>query len=149
MRFHLPQNSLFRPSTGLRKHLRKHLRNGIAAVETAVCLPFMVLLVFAGVEFSNAVFLKQSVNLAATEAAKIIIQPGDHNMRAEQRIANIMQSRRVMAYTYTVIPPVDVATARGVPVTVEVEAPANSLSLGPISFMRGKTMSAAVTMARM
>lgn len=133
----------------LRQQFHDHLRRGVAAVETAVCLPFLILMVFSGVEFSNAVFLKQSVNLAAFEAAKVVVQPGQHSDRAVNRIEDILTSRGVAGAVYSISPPVDHQTARGVPITVTVQAPANSLSMGPISFMNGRIMSSTVTMARM
>ncbi len=45
-------------------------RFGTATLETAVSLPLLVILVFGVIEMANAVFLKQSMNLAAYEAAQ-------------------------------------------------------------------------------
>ncbi len=62
------------------------LRRGVAAMETAVCLPFIAVMIFSGVELSNAVFLKQSINLAAYEAAKLITAPGNNADKAGTRV---------------------------------------------------------------
>jgi Flp pilus assembly protein TadG len=124
-------------------------RTGAATVETAVCLPFLLLLIFAGVEFANVVFLKQTVNLAAFEAAKSISSPGDNNALALQSAASVMTSRRTPNYTILISPTVTQDTPRGTTITVTVTASASNLSFGPVSFMSGQNISAVVRMARL
>lgn len=124
-------------------------RRGVATVETAVCLPFLMVMVFSSVELSGAVFLKHSVNLAAYEGARTVTKSGDNAARAVDRVQQIMTSRRVSEYTYTCNPPVTASTPRGTPIEVTVTAPAGSLSIGPLKLLSGRTMSAKFTMARM
>jgi len=124
-------------------------RCGAATVETAVCLPFLLLLIFAGVEFSNVVFLKQTVHLAAFEAAKSITAPGDNNAMALQSAARIMTTRRTPNYTISISPTVTQDTPRGTTVSVTVSATATNLSFGPVSFMDGRSLSAVVKMSRL
>jgi Flp pilus assembly protein TadG len=126
-----------------------HARSGAATVETAVCLPFLLVLVFSSIELSNAVFLKHSVNLAAYEGARTATKPGDNATKAATRVQQILASRRVTNYTYTCVPQVTSSTPRGTTVEVTVTAPAGSLSIGPLKLLSGKTMSAKFTMARM
>ncbi|MFM7037649.1 MAG: TadE family protein, partial [Planctomycetaceae bacterium] len=57
-------------------------RLGAATVETAVCLPFLLVMVFSSVELSGAVFLKHSVNLAAYEGARTATRTGDNAANA-------------------------------------------------------------------
>ena len=45
-------------------------RRGVAAVEFAVCLPVIILLVFGAIEASSFIFLKQSLNVAAYEGIR-------------------------------------------------------------------------------
>lgn len=124
-------------------------RLGAATVETAVCLPFLLVMVFSSVELSGAVFLKHSVNLAAYEGARTVTKPGDHSANAASRVGQILASRRVTSYTYSCNPPVTADTPRGTPIEVTVTAPASSLSIGPLKLLEGRTMSAKFTMARM
>ncbi|MFM8474293.1 MAG: TadE/TadG family type IV pilus assembly protein [Planctomycetaceae bacterium] len=124
-------------------------RFGAATVETAVCLPFLIIMVFSSVELSGAVFLKHSVDLAAYEGARTVTRPGENATKAAERVAQILASRRVTNYTYSCNPPVTASTPRGTPVEVTVTAPAGSLSIGPLKLLTGKTMSARFTMARM
>jgi Flp pilus assembly protein TadG len=124
-------------------------RFGAATVETAVCLPFLIVMVFSSVELSGAVFLKHSVDLAAYEGARTVTRPGENAAKAAERVAQILASRKVTNYTYSCSPSVTASTPRGTPVEVTVTAPAGSLSIGPLRLLTGKTMSARFTMARM
>ena len=57
-------------------------RRGIAAVELAVCLPVIVLLVFGSIEASSFIFLKQSLNVSAYEGIREAIRVGSNNAAA-------------------------------------------------------------------
>jgi Flp pilus assembly protein TadG len=124
-------------------------RLGAATVETAVCLPFLLIMVFSSVELSGAVFLKHSVNLAAYEGARTATRTGDNAANAAQRVEEILLSRRVTSYTYSCNPPVTASTPRGTPIEVTVTAPAGSLSIGPLKLLTGRTIRAKFIMARM
>lgn len=118
-------------------------------METAVALPLLVTLVFGAIELANAVFLRQSVNMAAYEAAKVITRPGLNETLARTRCAEVLSVRKVSAFTLTFSPTVTAATPRGTQVTVTVVAPASDLTYGPVQFMSGKTITSTVVMARL
>lgn len=126
-----------------------HKRLGTAATETAVALPLLVTLVFGAIELANAVFLRQSVNMAAYEAAKVITRPGSNETLARTRCAEVLAVRKVSNFTLTFSPTVTTATPRGTQVSVTVVAPASNLSYGPVQFMSGKTISCTVVMVRL
>ncbi|MFN9721151.1 MAG: TadE/TadG family type IV pilus assembly protein [Planctomycetota bacterium] len=124
-------------------------RLGTAAMETAIALPLLVMVVFGSIEIANAVFLRQSVNMAAYEAAKVITRPGDNEALARTRCQEILSVRKVSTFTLTFSPTVTTATARGTQVTVTLVAPASNLSYGPVQFMSGRTISCTVVMVRL
>ena len=124
-------------------------RSGTAVLEMAVSLPLLITLVFGGMEMANAVFLRQSMNMAAYEAAKVITRPGSNEALARTRCQEIMTVRKVSTYTLTFSPTVTTATARGTQVTVTLSAPASNLSYGPMQFMTGTTLSTTVVMVRL
>lgn len=124
-------------------------RSGTAVLEMAVSLPLLITLVFGAMEMANAVFLRQSMNMAAYEAAKVITRPGSNEALARTRCQEIMTVRKVSTYTLTFSPTVTTATARGTQVTVTLSAPASNLSYGPMRFMTGKTLSTTVVMVRL
>lgn len=51
-------------------------RRGVTAVEMALTLPILFLLVFGAIEFSRAHMLQHTTEIAATEAARQAIVPG-------------------------------------------------------------------------
>lgn len=118
-------------------------------MEAAVSLPLLVILVFGSIEIANAIFLKQSLNMAAYEAAKVITAPGDNNTLAATRCAEVLSVRKVTSHTMTISPAVTAATARGTQITVTVTASSSNLSYGPVRFMAGRTIRSAVTMVRL
>ncbi|MBL8818348.1 MAG: pilus assembly protein [Planctomyces sp.] len=124
-------------------------RSGTAAVETAVTLPLLLILVFGSIELGNAVFLKQSLNIAAYEAAKVVTAPGQTETQARARCAELLAVRKVPSYTLTFSPVVTASTARGTEITVTVSASSSNISYGPVRFMYGKTCQAVVRMVRL
>lgn len=134
------------PDAGVPKRRR---RSGTAVLEMAISLPLLITLVFGAMEMANAVFLRQSMNMAAYEAAKVITRPGSNEALARTRCQQIMTVRKVSTYTLTFSPTVTTATPRGTQVTVTLSAPASNLSYGPMQFMTGRTLSTTVVMVRL
>lgn len=128
---------------------RSRRRSGAACAEAAMSLPLLVLLVFGAIEMANAVFLRQTLNLAAYEAAKVVSRPGANEPLARTRAGQILSARRVTTYTLTVSPAVTTATARGTQITVSITAPASNLSYGPVRFLTGQSLSSTVYMSRL
>jgi Flp pilus assembly protein TadG len=124
-------------------------RCGTAATEMAIAMPLLITLVFGSIEIANAVFLRQSLNMAAYEAAKVITRPGSNETLARSRCNDVLAVRKVTAYTLSFSPTVTTATPRGTQVTVTLTATAANLSYGPVQFMAGKTMSSTVVMVRL
>ena len=115
----------------------------------AVSMPLLISLVFGSMEMANAVFLRQSVNIAAYEAAKVITRPGSNEVLARSRCDSVLAVRKVSAYTLSFSPTVTTATPRGTQVTVTLSVTASNLSYGPVQFMAGKTMTSTVVMVRL
>lgn len=128
---------------------RARSRSGTASTELAVTLPLLVILVFGSMELANAVFMRQSLNMAAYEAAKVITRPGSNEALARARCGEVLAVRKVAAYTLTFSPAVTTATPRGIQVTVTLTAPASNLSYGPVRFMTGKSITSTVVMVRL
>jgi Flp pilus assembly protein TadG len=124
-------------------------RSGAAVLEMAISLPLLITLVFGAMEMANAVFLRQCMNMAAYEAAKVITRPGTNEALARTRCQEIMTIRKVSTYTLTFSPTVTTATPRGTQVTVTLSAPASNLSYGPMQFMTGTTLTTTVVMVRL
>lgn len=117
--------------------------------EAAVTLPVLIILTFGCIEMANAIFMRQSLNMAAYEAAKVVTRPGSNEALARTRCQQVLAMRRVSTFTMTVSPAVTTATPRGTLVTVTVTAPAGELSYGPLRVMNGETLRSVVKMVRL
>lgn len=137
-------------SRAVRCPVERHgARSGTAAAELAVTLPLLVILVFGSMEMANAVFLRQSLNVGAYEAAKVVTRPGSNEELARTRCEEVLAVRKVSNYTLTFSPTVTTATPRGTAVTVTLTAPASNLSYGPVRFMAGRSITSTVVMVRL
>ena len=124
--------------------------SGTATVEAAVCLPLLLVLVFGSIESSNAIFLKQSMTVAAYESAKVASAPQGTIANAAIRCQEVMDVRDVPNYTMSVSPSsLDADTASGTTVTVTVQVNGDAASMGPLWFFTGKTLSKSVSMVRL
>jgi Flp pilus assembly protein TadG len=124
-------------------------RKGAALIETAVALPLLSVLVFSSIEVANIVYLRQSLNIAAYEAAISATKPGATMTVATTRCGEVLTSRGITEFTLDFTPSVDETTVGGTEVQVDVTAPAYSLSIGPLWLFKDATVRARVKMARL
>lgn len=123
-------------------------RRAAAAVEFAVCLPILIVLVFGSIEASSMIFLKQSLNVAAFEATRQAIRPSGSNGVALNRATAILDSRGVQGYAVD-FPNGDAATMeRGEEFAAVITAPtaANSPTLG--EFIANRNLTVRVVMLK-
>lgn len=127
---------------------RRQKRRGVAAVEFAVCLPVIVLLVFGSIEASSYIFLKQSLSVAAYEGARTATRLNNDNATARETAAAILNSRDVVGFEIRFPNGESSEAERGEEVVIEVTAPsaANSPLMG--QFIIGRTLLARTTMTR-
>lgn len=123
-------------------------RRGVAAVEFAVCLPVIVLLVFGSIEASSFIFLKQSLSVAAYEGIREAIRDGATSAQAIESAANILNAREVRDFTVS-LPGGEVRSARrGQEIVIEVSAPTATNSPLAGSFVANRTLTARVVMVK-
>lgn len=129
-------------------HRQARKRSGVAAVEFAVCLPVIVLLVFGSIEASSFIFLKQGLAVAAYETTREAARSGSDSGQATARGQNILNSRNINDASISIasgevseIPP-------GQEIIVEVSAPTstNSPLLG--RFLTNRTLTSRVVMLK-
>lgn len=70
-------------------------RSGVAAVEAAVCLPVIFLLVLGSIQASSYIFLKQSLHAAAYETARHATQLRATNSKARREGNALLNARQV------------------------------------------------------
>ena len=123
-------------------------RKGVATVELAVCLPFMVAVALGSIEATNAIFLQQRLTSAAYEGARKATAPGKTTAMATAAATDALTQFGVVGGSVTITPGVTISTTTGTQVTVRVTAPLSSNS-GMQPFIIGKiigTMAATVVM---
>jgi Flp pilus assembly protein TadG len=137
------------PDTDRRFRFRPFTRRsgrGVAAAELAVCLPVVVLLVIATLEACSAVFLKQSLTVAAYEGVRTAIVPGATTTSVTTSCNQILKDRRINGAKVTISPSNISVLKPGDYVDVTVTAPCSSNSVVPVNFYRGKNMTAKASM---
>jgi len=129
-----------------RCNTRRSGRRGVAAAELAVCLPVVVLIVLATIESCSALFLKQSLTVAAYEGVRTAIEKGASSTTVQTNCNAILKDRKIQGSQVTVRPANIASLKAGDYINVTVSAPCNANSLVPTTFFRGKSLSATATM---
>jgi Flp pilus assembly protein TadG len=123
-------------------------RTGAACVETAVCLPVLLILVLGAVEVTNKIFLKQSMATAAYESCRAAIRTEATMAEALSAGEAILKSRGVKSFTFN-FQPADVSTAkRGDTIRVTVTALSNANSIIPTNISENTSIASSVVMLK-
>jgi Flp pilus assembly protein TadG len=124
----------------IRRRPQRKNRKGAAVVEMAVCLPVIVLLVFASIETCNAIFLRQALSASAYEGARVAVRPESTSQQAISRCQAVLDGRDMQDTSIT-LNPQDVSTVqRGQLIEVTISATCDNNSVGPSWFFGGRTV---------
>jgi Flp pilus assembly protein TadG len=126
----------------------RRVARGVAAVELALCIPVLLVLVIGTVEACNIVFLKQSLTTAAYEGARTAIGSGATTADVENQCQQILKERKVASGSITVNPPIVSDVPVGQYITVAVSAPADSNAVLKGWFYNGQTLQGQATMMK-
>lgn len=127
---------------------RRHLRCGAAAVEFAVCLPVIILLVFGAIEAASFIFLKQSLNVAAYEGIRESIRIDSNNSNGINRAQNILNSRNVQDFNINFPSGESAEAVRGDEIVIQVSAPTATNSPLAGQFVTNQVLTAQVVMVK-
>lgn len=127
---------------------RRGARRAVAAVEAAIALPLLILLVFGAIEVANGIFLTQTLTVAAYEGAREAARPGGTAEQVEERIADVLARRGLAVYSVAIEPAISDSTPRGTAITVEVQAAMNSFAGYSIGILGNRTSSRSACMVR-
>ena len=127
-------------------HTSEH-RAGAAAVEFAVVLPFIVLLILGAIEAGRAVMVQHALEEAARAGCRLYVVDDVTEQEARDMIADSLTAAGITKYTITLNP----ATKAGVdthlePVTVTVSVNYADVAWLPARFFTGKAVSGQCTM---
>ena len=124
---------------------RSRKPRGVAAAELAVCLPVVVLLVIATIEACSAIFLKQSLTVAAYEGIRTAVVDGASG-DVQAACNQILADRKIQGASVTVTPSNLASLQPGEFIDVRVSAPCDQNSLVPTTFYRGRSLTATASM---
>ncbi len=123
-------------------------RQGVAAAELAVCLPVIVLLILAMIESCTMIFVKQSLTIAAYEGVRTALEQDAVSADALLTSQQILTERRVVGGLISINPNNFETLPVGQSIQVTVTAPADSNSVIPGNFFKGKILTATATMMK-
>ena len=130
----------------MQKKLEK--RNGTAATEFALVIPILLILTFGTIEICSSMFLRQTLQIAAYEGARVAIRRQATNTDVENTISDFLAARNVSGGVVNINR--DVARTEILqPITVTVRAPMNGNGILPHNFytwMKGKQVRARTVM---
>lgn len=79
-------------------------RSGIAAMEFAVTLPILLVLIVGTIEACSMIYLKQTLSVAAYEGIRAAVRPAATTADVEAACNRILTDRRVQRPTITITP---------------------------------------------
>ena len=135
---------------------RRTRRTGGAAVEAALTLPLILLLITATIELSTAIYLKESLTIAAYEGARIAVTRKADNQDVIDRIEEVFDSRGISTAgvevheKITIQPAADEAEKLE-PIVITVRAPTAGNCVVPfrwLQFVTPEELSATVVMRK-
>ncbi len=106
---------------------RNNRRKAATAVEIAICLPVLVLLLFAGYELGRANMLHHATESAAYEGARVGIVPGANKEKIEEAAKFVLQSVGARDAEIIVTPSVIEKDTAKVKVLIRVPMKSNSV----------------------
>lgn len=93
------------PVTTFWPAFRRPARRGVAAIELAVVLPVLVVLIFGTIETCAVIFLRQTLCVAAYEGARVAIVPGATAENIQAQVLEILDQRHVVSPSIQIDPP--------------------------------------------
>lgn len=133
-------------------HLRSNrcgtIRRGSAAVECAFVIPIIIMVMFGVLETCSAIFLKESVTLAAYEGARAGVRRSAEAEDVTERCEAVLAARNITGATIVVTPD-DFSELEALDkIVVTVTAPTEGNSTYVFDFFVAKEVSGRVTMVR-
>lgn len=126
----------------------KKSRRGAAAVEFAVCLPVVLLVVFGSIQAASMLFLRQATIQAAYEGVKVAIRDQGTDDGVREAAQAVLDGRQLTGVTIEIQPEnVDTLEA-GTIVDVIVSAPSDENTLFPFGLFTGTIVSANAVMVK-
>ena len=123
-------------------------RRAVAAVELAICLPFMVIFTFASIEMCSAIYLRQTLTIAAYEGARVACHPQGMTADAQAAAQRILTERRINGGAVATTPSNIDGVLKGTVIQVNVTAPVGANSLLRFGFFGNSQLTSDCSMRK-
>lgn len=110
-------------SVGHRLHGRKPARRGIAAVEFAVVMPILLVMVLGTLEVCQRLFLRQTATVTAYEGIRLAARKTSNANDVIRRCNALLADRRVAGATVKLTPASFHGLTTGMPIKIEIAIP--------------------------
>ncbi|QDS92320.1 TadE-like protein [Roseimaritima multifibrata] len=134
-----------------RKNHNRPIRRALATAELAICLPIVLAICVATIDLCSAMFLKESLTIAAYEGSRLGIMKGGTNARATARVRELLDERNITydAGSVVTFSDTDFDTADTMEhITLTVEAPAAGNLISATQYFNNRTIQAQVVMRK-
>lgn len=126
-------------------------RQGVAAAELAICLPIVIAICVATIDICSAMFLRESLTVAAYEGARVGAPKGGTDALVRTRVLDLLDERNIV-YDAGDVVSISAPGFGGADtmehVTVTVRAPAAGNLVSATQFFNNKQLQAQVTMRK-
>lgn len=123
-------------------------RCGAAAVEFALTLPLLLTIVLGTMETCSMLHLKQTLHIAAYEAARVSLVPKTTAAQVSYAGQAILTDRKVKGSSISISPSSFSTAPISSYITVTVTAPSNSNFGVPLLFFKDKTITGTCSMMK-
>ena len=123
-------------------------RSGAAMVEFALTLPLMLIIMLGTIESCSMIHMKQTLQIAAYEAARISLVPKTTPAQVEYAATQILTDRNVRNAVITISPANFTSAPISSFITVTIQAPANDNFAVPLTFYKNRTITGTCSMMK-
>lgn len=123
-------------------------RRGAAVVEMAVVAPVLLVIAMGTLEATNAIHLKQSLEVCAYEGARVALLPGTEPQNVTAACESMLADRGVKDATVGLNPASYSKLPYGTEITVEITAPLSKNSIMGMLVLGDRKISSEVTMMK-
>jgi len=130
-----------------------HRAKGVAAVETALCIPILLIAMMGTLEICSAIYLKESITVCAFEGARVGTRRYAKADDVIDRVLEALDDRQVFipdedGFGVRVLPADFSQLSALDPITIEIVAPTAGNSIFVFDTLFNRKITASVTMVR-
>ena len=123
-------------------------RSGVAAVEAALCIPLILILMLGTLEITSGLYLRESLSVCSFEACRTGTRRRSTAADVQARATEVLADRGVTGATVTITPSNFDTLGALDPFTVEISAPTAGNSIFVFDNLANRTIQSSVTMVR-